>query len=303
MSDIFLIDGNAIGYAAQAGSKLSVGKQQTQAIFGVIRALRGMRLAKAGAYKAVLWDGRAHWRIAAYPEYKANRDTNVVQRAMRDAYKSQKTYIEQAVTLLGIDQMKSMSCEADDLAGALAQHFSRQGHQVRLVTGDKDWLQLVNATTVWHDIRTDKLVDLSNFEEMTKLKHPYQILDQKCLMGDSSDNIKGCGGIGAVGSLQLLDVYGSVRNFLKLYDAGRLSGIPAAWTKLGSNDGGTRDRYLLNEKLMSLTGAAKPGVDERVVTKGAFDPIAFRTFAEDFAFHSILSDYDRWIAPFNKRHV
>ena len=302
MPDIFLIDGNAIGFACHTGQKLTVGAQQTQAVYGIARVLRAMQIAHPNTYKAILWDGRAQWRIDTYPDYKANRESNPKMLEMREAYKSQRAFIEEMVKHLGVDQMRSPICEADDLAGALSQYFSNRGKTVRLITADKDWLQLVNERVDWLDPIRDRMITLRSFEEETGFKRPAQILDLKCLMGDTSDNVKGVGGIGEVGAKKLLAAYGSVDKFLALANAGKLTNLPSAWEKLAKNDEGKLTRYQVNHQIMDLMGAAKPGVDKRVVTKGDFNPDGFRTIAEDLAFHSILSDFDNWIVPFTKRN-
>lgn len=300
MPDIFLIDGNAIGFACHTGQKLTAGTQQTQAVYGIARVLRAMQLSFPKTYKVILWDGRAQWRIDRYPDYKGNRESNPKMLEMREAYKSQRGFIEQLVKHLGVDQMRSPICEADDLAGALSQYFSLKGKTVRLITADRDWLQLVDERVEWHDPIRDRRITLANFEEETGFKHPYQILDQKCLMGDTSDNVKGVGGIGEVGAKKLLTAYGSVEKFLKLADEGKLTELPAPWQKLVTNEAGHRTRYMVNREIMSLRGPAKHGVSERVVTKGEFSPEGVQAIAEDLAFHSILSDFDNWIRPFSR---
>jgi 5'-3' exonuclease len=300
MSDIFLIDGNAVGFACHSGQKLMAGPMQTQAVFGIARTLRAMQLHYPRTYKTMLWDGRAQWRIDLYPDYKANRDSNPKMKAMREAYKAQRAYIETLVKALGIDQVKSPICEADDLAAAYAQYFSKQSKSVRLITADRDWLQLINANVCWHDPVRDRLITLETFEKETGFAHPKQIVDLKCLMGDTSDNIKGVGGIGEVGAKKLLHAYGSVEKLLALHGRGALTALPGPWEKLVTNEDGRLDRYRTNHTLMNLLGAAKPGVEKRHVTKGHFNPAVVREVAEDLAFHSILSDFDSWIKPFSR---
>jgi 5'-3' exonuclease len=300
MSDIFLIDGNAVGFACHSGQKLMAGPMQTQAVFGIARTLRAMQLHYPRTYKTMLWDGRAQWRIDMYPEYKANRDSNPKMQAMREAYKAQRVYIETLVKALGIDQVKSPECEADDLAAAYAQYFSKQNKSVRLITADRDWLQLINAYVCWHDPVRDRLITLETFEQETGFAHPKQIVDLKCLMGDTSDNIKGVGGIGEVGAKKLLHAYGSVEKLLALHGKGALTALPGPWEKLVTNEDGRLDRYRTNHTLMNLLGAAKPGVEKRHITKGHFNPAVIREVAEDLAFHSILSDFDSWIKPFSR---
>jgi DNA polymerase I len=301
MTDIFLIDGNAIGFACHTGQKLVSGTQQTQAVYGIARTLRAMTIAYPKAKKVMLWDGRAQWRIDLYPDYKANREANKAMMDMREAYKSQRPYIERIVRALGVDQIRSPSCEADDLAAAFAQAFSQKKRNVRLISADRDWLQLVNEHVTWHDPIRDRLVTIENFEEQTGYRKPRQVLDVKCLMGDTSDNIKGVGGIGEVGAKKLVAAYGSVKNFLALADAGKLDNVPPAWQKLVDNEDGRRDRFLRNQTLMDLLGPAKPGVSERVLTEGQFSQDIVREVSEELAFHSILADLDNWLNPFKDK--
>jgi 5'-3' exonuclease len=302
MANIFLIDGNAVGFACHTGQKLSVGSFQTQAIFGIARTLRAMTVQHPSVYKAMLWDGRAQWRIDLYPDYKANREANPKMLAMREAYKAQRPYIERLVRALGVDQMRSPICEADDLASAYARLFAQKGKSVRLITADKDWLQLVTPLITWHDPIRDRIITASNFSEQTDFRNPEQILQHKCLVGDTSDNVKGVGGIGDVNARKLLAAYGTVEQMLRLKDEGKLGDIPTPWARLINNEDGRLDRYRLNRKLMSLTQWPLPGVQERQVTKGEYNPDTVRVIAEELAFHSILSDFDNWIQPFALRH-
>lgn len=294
---IYLIDGNAIGFACNSGPKLSVGKQATQATFGVIRTLREMQMRNPQAKKFMLWDGKAKWRYDLYPEYKSNRNKDPKSKAMRAEYKSQQPDIEKAVCALGIDQVRSNDCEADDLAAAYAFIFGGKQWKTQLVTGDGDWLQLVNEHIEWFDPIRDKFVNHQNFTSQTGFRDPAQFVDNKCLMGDTSDTIKGVGGIGEKGAAQLLKAYGRVSTFLKLYKDGKVVDIPKAWIALGENLKGSQDRYWRNRKLMELRPNV-PGVKDRQTIKGEFDPAAFRHLCEDLAFWSILKDFDTWVAPF-----
>jgi 5'-3' exonuclease len=122
-------------------------------------------------------------------------------------------------------------------------------------------------------------------------------------MGDTSDNVKGVGGIGEVNAKKLLEAFGSVERLLALYQAGKVGNLPTPWLRLVNNEDERLDRYKLNKTIMSLVGAARPGVESRQITKGRFDPDSVREIAEELAFHSILSDFDNWIYPFAKRHT
>jgi len=203
-------------------------------------------------------------------------------------------FIRAAITSLGIDQMVSPTCEADDLAGAYSRLLERKGHLVELVTGDKDWLQLVTPSVTWNDPIRDRQVDIMTFENFTDYPNVEQFLDEKCLTGDASDNIKGVGGIGVKGAKKLLDEFGSVPNMLYSHEADAMK-LPKAWRTLINNP----DKYWTNRKLMNLDGK-HPTIAERIITKGNWNPDAFEKLCHELAFFSITAKIDNWLVPFDR---
>ena len=294
---ILLIDGNAIGYAQQLGmAKLSTGDQPTQAIYGFLTALRKMVIPTTSPrIPVVLWDGNASWRKELLPEYKANRKDDPKKIKIKEEYHSQTPFIERMLMNLGIDQIKSPTCEADDLAAAYSILLTREGFNVELVTGDQDWLQLVGPKVSWNDPIRERAVDIVTFESFTGYPNTDQFLDAKCLMGDTSDNIKGVGGIGKIGAKKLLDQYGSVKEFFDLMDGDTIKTCPAAWDKLHQNP----EPYYRNLKLMKLDGQ-HPSVKDRVIVKGKWSLGAFEHECQDLAFLSITKTMDSWIQPFKR---
>ena len=73
---ISLIDGNSVGHAAHRATKLRSGDMETQAVFGMLRSIRDMKVERPNFEPIVLWDGRAQWRFDLHPEYKSNRDND-----------------------------------------------------------------------------------------------------------------------------------------------------------------------------------------------------------------------------------
>jgi DNA polymerase-1 len=297
---IFLLDGNALGHQHNMGTKLSVGGHPTQATFGMVRTLRNLRTKNPAAKIFLLWDGRAEWRFKLYPQYKFRRNQDPKALAMKEEYHKQRPDIERAMNLLGIDQVRSGRCEADDLAGTYSYVFAGKGWKTQLVTGDGDWLQLVNEHVEWFDPIRDKYVNHQNFTSQTGFRDPKQFLDNKCLMGDTSDCIKGVGGLGEKRAMELVTLYGRVPTFIKLYKEGKCENLPAYFVRFGENYKESQDNYWRNRKLMELRPGL-PGVAERKTEKGAFDAAEFRKLAEDLAFWSVLKDFDNWIQPFEQR--
>jgi len=291
-----LIDGNAIGYAQQLGMpRLSVGDQPTHAIYGFLLALRKLTIpTHYDRIPVVLWDGAATWRKQINGEYKANRSDDPKKVAVKSEYHSQQKFIFAAINQLGIDQVLSPTCEADDLAGAYSRLYSRNGYPVELVTGDQDWLQLVNEYVTWNDPIRDRSVDIMTFESFTDYTNTQAFLHAKCLQGDTSDNIKGVGGIGKVGAKLLLDQYGTVFNFFK--EADPEGKMKAPWKRLLENP----DPFWNNLALMNLDGKHE-SIRDRVITKGVWSPDAFEKLCHELAFFSITARIDDWLAPFDRK--
>ncbi len=295
MKQFVLIDGNAIGYAQQLGMpRLCVGDQATHAFYGFLLALRKVAMPNANErIPVVLWDGSALWRKELCPEYKANRRNDKKKIAVKDEYGTQVPFIRKAINLLGIDQMVSPTCEADDLAGAYSRLLEMKGHLVELVTGDKDWLQLITPSVTWNDPVRDRQCDIMTFESFTGYPNVEKFLDEKCLTGDSSDNIKGVGGIGPKGAQELLAEWDSVENFLA--NADPESKIKAAWKRLLKD----RRKYDTNKRLMNLDGR-HPTIKDRIITKGNWNPDKFEKLCHEWACFSITAKIDDWLAPFDR---
>ena len=217
-----LVDANSIGYAAHHATKLYSGAMQTQAVFSFIKTMRDLRQSYPDAGIVVLWDGRTEWRYEKLPEYKSKRHADPKLQLEHNAYKTQCPYIKRALESLGIKQMTSAIHEADDLAGILVERLaSLPNSRILLITGDRDWLQLVKPNVSWRDLReSDRFIHWNNFYEKTGYKTPYAFLEGKALQGDTSDCIGGVGGIGEMTAIKILTEYGSVKEFWNKCDRG-----------------------------------------------------------------------------------
>lgn len=304
--DTILIDGNAIGHSHNRANKLSVGTFQTQAIYGFVKTIAAIKRQYPTSTILVLWDGKADWRKKLLPTYKENRIAITPEdEAIRAAYKAQLPYIEKSLQLLGVRQMRVSSAEADDMAGLMSKRLSAAGKSVLLITGDKDWLQLIDANVTWFDPINDRWADMSNFFEFTGFMNPRAFLEGKTLIGDSSDCIPGIPGIGDTTAQNILAEHGSVESFLQKVDKGittpktrksKTAKSPHPEEVLVSEEG--RAIYRRNLILMNLQDVPNPPSEDVTVITPTLNPDLFRKVCERLAFVSLLKDFSGFMRIF-----
>jgi len=311
--NIILIDGNSVGYSAQHGNQnLSSGGQETTAIFGAIRSIQKLVQTRIYSRPIVLWDGRS-WRYDVYPEYKGNRDKNSSLAKVASAYKSQQPQIMRGLRLLGMSQMVAGNMEADDLAAIIARRESAAGNRVTLITGDKDWLQMVDKNTTWVDHKIDRQCSPKNFEEFTGFKTSKAFTDGKAMQGDAGDNVPGCGGIGEKGASDLLKVFDNVAHlqslshdeaeamWLKALEDGTLKvrgkKWPAKYEALRS-DSEVMKRFEFSDRLMDLSHPMIPRPKQIRSSKDPIDHAGFLSFCAEHGFQSIVRRPEVFMEPF-----
>jgi 5'-3' exonuclease len=305
-----LIDGNNIGHACNNMKPLKAGDMPVQAIYGMIRSIRSTISTFGGVLNpVVLWDGIS-WRKEFYPDYKANRDANSGSKSdekkiqMRKEYRLQSSAIKEGFTLLGITQMQAYNLEADDLAAILVDRYKDTDKRVLMVSGDKDWVQLISSTVTWLDPIQDVRITTKTIKEKLGVETPEAWLDVKCLMGDTGDNVPGVGGIGSTGAIDLVNTYGSVNNFITdcLTKTIDVSTIHSKFRAL-AEDENKQIAFGRNKQLMDLRSKRIPKPKELTVEKNKLDKEGFKLFCEKYQFGSILRDFDNWIEPFEKRGI
>lgn len=297
LANTVIIDGNAIGHANHNAMKLTVGNMEVGATFGFLKALRAITEKYKGWEIIVLWDGRSEWRFELCPEYKANRVAkDEKSRLHKEAYKSQMPILRKAIETLGVNQMLVSSAEADDMAGLLSKRISGLGHKVVVITGDKDWLQMVNANCTWFDPIRNQTVTIGNFFEFTGYQTTDNFLDGKALMGDTSDNIAGVGGIGEKGAPEFIAEFGSVDKFFAKVANGEFKPKKKKHQDLATLNG--RNLYERNRKLMNLLEVPAPPKEDVSVKRGEYNEDSFRKICEKLAFLSIIKGFTEFMQPF-----
>jgi DNA polymerase-1 len=304
---VILVDGNNIGMSSQGAvmpvkgqhRRLFAGDVETTAIFGTLRTLRTIRQDFAGRL-IVLWDGRS-WRYDAYPQYKATRTTSSEHMgAIRDAWKSQKPLLAKFLRSIGVEQVAASNMEADDLAARMRRLYNQAGREVVLVSGDSDWLQLVNERTSIYNPTEKKRVTLHNFAEQTKYPAPKIVVDVKALKGDTGDNISGVGGVGEKTVANIIAQFGSVNGLLN----GTL-GDPALCATLDKRilafleDTEKQARYRANLKIIDLDHPEAPKIERHHHVKAKLDEEAFQALCDECAFTTMTRD-PTWLATFRE---
>ncbi len=205
--DLYLIDGTAYIYRAfHAIRGLANSKGlPTNAAYGFARMILKLMDERAPGHVALLFDAKGPtFRHQAYADYKANRPPMPEEMAL------QIPYIQRLTEAFRLARLELAGYEADDLIGTLARQAEARGFSVVMVTGDKDFIQLVTGNSVIWDPMKEKWTDLRAVRETFGLD-PAQMVDVMGLSGDTSDNIPGVPGIGPKTALSLIQRYGSIQ--------------------------------------------------------------------------------------------
>jgi len=170
----------------------------------VFRDQRARAIEKLSKWNAKL---QAYEEVA-YAGYKAHRE------AMPDDLRRQIPYIRRALDALKIPILEVVGFEADDVIGTLAREAAERGHEVFIVSSDKDMMQLVTTNVKVLNPQKDNLIlDPAKVTETLGVP-PEKVIDVMALRGDTVDNIPGAPGIGDKGSVELIVQFGSVEAVL-----------------------------------------------------------------------------------------
>ena len=211
---IYLIDGTAYihrAYHAIRGLTNSKGLP-TNATFGFTRMLLKLMEDRSPAYIGMFFDAKGPtFRHEMYKEYKANRP------AMPEDMAMQIPYIKEITAAFNLPIIELQGYEADDLIGTLARAAEKEGYEVVMVTGDKDFMQLVTDKAAIWDPMKDIIIDLKTIREKFGIE-PHQMIDVQGLSGDSTDNVPGVPGIGQKTALDLIKTYHSMQELYEKLD-------------------------------------------------------------------------------------
>ena len=212
-----LIDGNSLLFRAYYGvhSRLTrADGTPTGAVYGFFNMILPI-LASAkpdDAFICVFDASRITFRQDIYPDYKMNRTATPADLI------AQGQMIQSGLMSLGMPVLCVPGVEADDVIATLARQNCTTTNATRIITSDKDLMQLVSDCVFLYDgmknreIRTDAVLEKFGVK-------PHQVIDVQSLMGDSSDNVPGVPGIGPKKAAELINQFGSLDNLYANLDA------------------------------------------------------------------------------------
>ncbi len=216
MKTLLLIDAYAMIYRAYyafiRAPRMNSRGENTSAVFGFVVTLEDLIKRVKPTHMAVAFDPAGPtFRHEAYEQYKAQRQET--PEDIRWAVPR----IKQLLEAMNIPVLDVPGYEADDVIGTLAHKAEKEGFEVYMATPDKDYGQLVTEKIwMYRPRHTGGFEKLGPQEVCDKygLTHQSQVIDLLGLMGDSSDNIPGCKGVGEKTAVQLLQQFGSIENLL-----------------------------------------------------------------------------------------
>ena len=213
---LLLIDAYAMIYRAYYAfirtPRINSKGENTSAIFGFVVTLDDLIKKINPTHIAVAFDPHGPtFRHEAYPPYKAQREETPedIRRAV--------PVIKQLLDAMRIVRLECAGFEADDVIGTVAQQAEQQGFEVLMATPDKDYGQLVtDRVNMYRPRHTGGFEQMGPKEVCEKygLSNQRQVIDLLALMGDASDNVPGCKGVGEKTAVSLLQQFGSIDNML-----------------------------------------------------------------------------------------
>ena len=239
---VHIIDGS--GYIFRAfyavRSLTTASGDATNAVYGFSNMLEKLLREDQPSHMAVVFDsGGANFRHEIYPEYKSNRSPPP------EDLTAQIPHIHRVVDAFRLRRFVVEGVEADDVIATLTRMAIASGRDVRLITGDKDLMQLVqDRVSLWEPMRGNRFGP-PEVEEKLGVP-PERVADALALAGDSSDNIPGVAGVGPKKAAQLLSQFGDLQGVLQAAQAGKIKG------KMGQKIQEQTEQAELSRRLVGL---------------------------------------------------
>jgi len=284
---LYLIDGHALAYrmyfaltAGGSSTRWQTSKgEPTAGTYGFARELLRIIEQEKPDYIAVAFDTGKTFRDEIFPAYKGTREK------MPDDLSPQIGRIRQMVDAFNIPRLEMEGFEADDVLGSIARIAASQGLGVKIITGDRDLLQLVNERTAVY-LAGDDQNYLTDEDVIRKLGvPPLQVVDYKALVGDKSDNIPGVSGIGEKTAISLLQKFGTLDNIYQNIDQ-----VENRWKgKLEQN----KDNAFMSRDLAQIKSDLKIKFDLDRAKADGLDFPSIESIFKEMEFRSLLKTLER----------
>lgn len=276
---VVLVDGSNLIYRAFFALPTSLRTPQglpTNAIYGFATMFKKLLAGKRPRYGAVVFDAPGPtFRSERFPEYKGERSP------MPGELEEQLPWIDKVVAAHEFPLLRLSGYEADDVIGTLASSARAAGHEVIIVSSDKDFAQLIGPEVKM----LDTLKGVTYDPELVRKKWgvlPERFVDFLALTGDKVDNVPGVPGIGKKGAVELLETYGD------------LDGILANVEELK----GRRKKTLTENRELALLSRELVTIDTTVPVEGGLEgirlpdapPSALNELYRELGFYRLLDD-------------
>ncbi len=281
MKKLFLLDAYAIIYRAYyafiRNPRVNSKGLNTSAIFGFVNTLEEVLKKEKPTHIAVAFDPKgATFRHDAYEAYKAQRE------ATPEDIRLSVPIIKSIVEAYNIPVLEVPGFEADDVIGTLAHKAEKAGFDVYMLTPDKDYGQLVTDHVFMYRPKHTggfEVMGPKEVKEKYDLQSHEQVIDLLGLMGDSSDNIPGCPGVGEKTAVKLLQKFGSIDNLLENTD--KLKG--ALKTKVEAN----KEQIIFSKFLATIKTDVPIDLDEKQLELEPINENALRELFEELEFRTL----------------
>jgi len=285
MDKLFLLDAYALIYRAYyafiKNPRINSKGFNTSAIFGFVNTLQELLTKEQPSFIGIAFDPAGPtFRHKIFEQYKAQREETP------EAIRLSVPIIKEIIQAYHIPILEVEGFEADDVIGTLSYQASKKDNiTTYMMTPDKDYGQLVkNNVFMYRPKYGDKefeVLDIEGVKRKFNIKDPLQVIDMLGLMGDASDNIPGCPGIGEKTAQKILQEFNSIENLLMNTD--KLKG--SLKTKVETNkDLITFSKFLATIKIdvpitLDMEQLKKEEPDEKSLRK-IFEELEFRSLAD-----------------------
>ena len=283
MNKLFLLDAYALIYRAYyaliKNPRINSKGFNTSAILGFVNTLEDVLKKENPTHIGIAFDPSGPtFRHEAFEQYKAQREETP------EVIRLSVPIIKDIIRAYQIPILEVPGFEADDVIGTLATEAGIQGITTYMMTPDKDYGQLVSENVFMYRPKYgDKEFEIMGIEEVKAkfdIQSPLQVIDMLGLMGDSSDNIPGCPGVGEKTAQKLIAQFGSIENLLEHTD--ELKG--ALKTKIETN----KETILFSKFLATIKTDVPIELDMENLRRENPDEPSLRKIFEELEFRSLI---------------
>ena len=280
---LFIIDGYATLYRAHyaliRNPLTNTAGTPTSAVFGFANQVFQLIEDEKPDYLVAAFDSKGkNFRHELYTDYKANRS------AMPDEIQTQLPYLWELLEAMNIPILRVGGVEADDIIGTVAKMCDKENLQCNIVSGDKDFMQLINDKTFLYAPQARKRAK-EIFDKKKVLEKwgvgPEHIIDLLGLMGDSSDNVPGVQGVGPKTAQKLIQDFGSIENIYEEID--NISNEKMREKLLNS-----KDNALLSKQLVTILTDVKIDATINDFEKREMDSSKLEDIFKELEFSGLL---------------